>query len=193
MDAVLTAMREQAQGSGFSPEQQGFLEKMMTTVLKRAEKAEEELVRLKKEHEDKLAKSEKARQQVVDGKMGRLDSYNGDRKIWSEWSAKFVGHATTVDSTTGDKLTRIMAGYSIDEERLDEADQQRSATVHYCLLMFCKDSALRVVMSFDKNKGFSAFERLKQRCNPRTKARGLAKLSRLISTKFGNKQGGDFR
>ena len=52
MDAVLAAMREQAQGSGFTSEQQVFLEKMMTTVFKRAEKVEGELVRLNKEHEE---------------------------------------------------------------------------------------------------------------------------------------------
>ena len=116
-------------------------------------------------------------------KFIKADSFGGDMSKWDDWSFKFKRSVNTMNRD----MCRLMTVWESREDDIDEEEkmsrefQQRSAELYDILCERCDGEALMIVRQVNDMEGVRAWQKLFQRYNPRTMARGLRMLSEAVN------------
>ena len=109
----------------------------------------------------------------------RSDTFNGEQVKWDEWSFIFKRGIRSMSKEVFQKMQETeLSPDNIDEQvDLTEEMEQRSAELYDILCQYCIGDALRLVRSVDDMRGIEAWQKLFNKYNPRTMARGLRLLT----------------
>ncbi len=120
----------------------------------------------------------------IDTKLiGKPQDYYGEDDKWFEWATVFRGYAGAAVAGMDDLMTEVEK----DSEQpavnvvLQPEEAAASKQLYWMLLMICKSSALRVVMSVDKGEGAEAWRKLVARYEPRTQQRQATQMVALLN------------
>ena len=113
----------------------------------------------------------------------KQDTFAGDMSKWDDWSFKLKRSINTMNKD----MCRLMTSWEAKENEIDEDEnmsrefRQRSAELYDILCERCDGEALTIVRQVNDFEGVKAWQRLFQRYNPRTMARGLRMLSEVVN------------
>ena len=116
-------------------------------------------------------------------KFIKQDAFAGDMAKWDDWSFKLKRSINTMNRD----MCRLMTIWESKEDEIDENQhmsrdfQQRSAELYDILCERCDGEALMIIRQVNDMEGVRAWQRLFQRYNPRTMARGLRMLSEAVN------------
>ena len=116
-------------------------------------------------------------------KFIKPDAFAGDMAKWDDWSFKLKRSINTMNRD----MCRLMTIWESKEDEIDENQhmsrdfQQRSAELYDILCERCDGEALMIIRQVNDMEGVRAWQRLFQRYNPRTMARGLRMLSEAVN------------
>ena len=116
-------------------------------------------------------------------KFIKADSFSGDASKWDDWSFKFKRSVNTMNRD----MCRLMTVWESREDEIDEEQhmsrdfQQRSAELYDILCERCDGEALMIIRQVNDMEGVRAWQKLFNRYNPRTMARGLRLLSEAVN------------
>ena len=108
-----------------------------------------------------------------------VKSFAGGGDEWSEWSFVF-GVAVNAQSRTAKNLMDQMAETNEDEEISIAEEMGLSAELYQVLCLKCHGEPLTIVRGADGN-GFIAWKKLFNRYNPRTVARAMMDMVKVLT------------
>ena len=117
------------------------------------------------------------------GKHFRSDVFTGEQTKWDDWSFAFK---RCVRSMSPETFKAMIEGETnvdaISEDvELTAEMERRSAELYDVLCQYCTGEALMIVRSVDDMQGISAWQKLFQKYNPKTMARGLRVLVEVVN------------
>eukprot|EP00971_Amphidinium_carterae_P350375 6491509-Amphidinium_carterae.2 len=123
---------------------------------------------------------------IVDTKVGRPPDFTGDATKLDEFSFKFEAYAAALDPRLGAALEKVKLALDTPVPLSDQNRDERalSSQVYFALAMVSKDAALQQVRLAESANGFEAWRLLLKRYQPRSRATGLSKLSKIVAPQF---------
>ena len=110
--------------------------------------------------------------------LGKPSDFHGEDELWLEWSTVFRGYAGAVVPCMDDLLVVVEKddGSSVSNLTLSADLAVASRQLSWMLLILCKSSALRLVMTAPRS-----WRKLVQRYEPRTQQRAANQLVQLLN------------
>eukprot|EP00971_Amphidinium_carterae_P338260 6475513-Amphidinium_carterae.1 len=123
---------------------------------------------------------------MMDTKLGKPPEFHGQIEKWEEFSFKLESFLSAMDPAMGTLLQSVRG--DVERERplsgQSDRDKELSTQMYFALVMVCKDCALNVVRLSERNNGVEAYRLLLRRYDPRTRTRGLTRLSKIINPQW---------
>ena len=102
---------------------------------------------------------------------------------WSDWAFAFKRGVRSQSPDTFKAMQRVEAMDDAIDESVDVPAQQeaRSGELYDVLCQYCTGEALGIVKATTDMQGFAAWQKFHRKYNPRTMARGVRLLGKVVS------------
>lgn len=141
-------------------------------------------------HMEKLRSYPQGNDKMVDTRLGKPITFDGDELKWAEFSFKYRAYAANLKEDLGEALDKIEDNNleEQDYDLMDDRMRENARQVYFSLTMLLSGTPLGIVKKTKRSNGLEAYRMLSKRYNPQSKGRNLARLWNILNAKFGDKK-----